>query len=116
MWRHVHSTCKRPIYLKCISLVRSVMQGAKKMDHTWQSDPSLCSGIRHHCQYSGAIAELTMLTENERNEMGSSAMEKWKQRLPSLRSTSVFSGSDPFGNASGFFGRLTDAVLPTVVH
>ncbi len=31
MWRHVHSTCKRPIYLKCISQLRSVMQGAKKM-------------------------------------------------------------------------------------
>lgn len=30
MRRHVHSTRKRPIYLKCISLVRSVMQGAKK--------------------------------------------------------------------------------------
>lgn len=89
------------------------------MDHTWQSDLILCSGIRHDCQYPGAIAELRMVTKNERNEMGSSAMVNWKQRLPSLRSTSVFSGSDSFGNVSGFFGSLINAVLPnivTVVH
>ncbi|KAL1269937.1 hypothetical protein QQF64_032226 [Cirrhinus molitorella] len=92
------------------------MQGAK---NTWQSYPILSSGIRHDGQYPGSITELRKVTKNERNEMGSSAMVNWKQRLPSLRSTSVFSGSDPFGNVSGFFGSLIDAVLSnivTVVH
>lgn len=89
------------------------MQGAEKMDHTWQSDPIL--SIRRDRQYPGAIVNFRMLTKKERNEMGSSAMVNWKQRLPSLRSTSVFSGSDPFGNVSGFFGSLIDAVLTTTV-